>query len=982
MPGQFLSDAERARMQAFPEEISRDDLGAFFTLSEGDWPLVNKRRDDANRLGYALMIGMVRHLGFVPTALGAVPARVREYVSSQLGLDANVAADYPRREQTRTEHLREIADHLGFRRASDDDFARMEFWLTRLALAHARPSVLLANLCEYLLRRRVLRPGITTLERVVVRARQAAEVQTYDALASLIEPRRQMLDELLEVDNEIGGLRLTWLRDRENKNSAPSIQRMLAKHAWLVDIGVPEWALDPLVHRNRLRYLARLGRGSTGQRLERMPGQRKYPILVAFLQQSLVDIVDEILDMFDRRIGEALAKARRVHEGFSRKRTSVRDDIVRSYRAIVRVLRDPKVSNPRVRKVIFKKIAEVELARLYEETAKDARVLDPQGLDFIAKQYGTLRKFSVPLLEQMRLHPDPDSSPEAPVLRALRAIRDASRKPGNRLPSEVPTDFLSPRWKRLALKGKKVHRANYEIAALTELRSAVKAGDIWVEHSRRHASPGSYVMPVPRWNEVRDEALDQLGVPANADAALDTKTASLEALRLQVGGAALRVDNERHVVPPVEKEPEPASLVELRRHVTERLPQVDLSTLLVEVDRWTNFGDLLVDMHSERPTSGGARTRLHAAILAQACNLGFTEMAHSSSMTFEQLAWVSRWHLRPVTLKSAFSTVVDFQHKQSMAHHWGTGSLSSSDGQRFPVSGSVREARAQAREFGLGRGVTFYTSTSDQFSQYGIKVIPTTARDATYILDEILDNETELEILEHTADTHGYTDLIFALFDLLGLRFAPRIADTGGTRIYALEGVGEEFTDELPTARTIRREPIVEHWPEMLRIAGSLKLGWVTASLLVSKLQARTRRGVVRALLEYGRICKTEHVLRYLAEEDFRRRIGRQLNKGEALHALRRHVAFGRRGRLTRKDAEGLLNQAACLNLVSNAIVAWNTVYLDRVIHALRTEGVRVQDEDIARLSPVRHGHVHVLGKYRFDDVPAVGCYRELGAPS
>src|SRR5439155_25585304 len=54
--------------------------------------------------------------------------------------------------------------------------------------------------------------------------------------------------------------------------------------------------------------------------------------------------------------------------------------------------------------------------------------------------------------------------------------------------------------------------------------------------------------------------------------------------------------------------------------------------------------------------------------------------------------------------------------------------------------------------FGDGQGMTFYTWTSDQFSQYGTKVISTTVRDATDVLDEILDNETDLAILEHTTE--------------------------------------------------------------------------------------------------------------------------------------------------------------------------------------------------------------------------------------
>ena len=56
-------------------------------------------------------------------------------------------------------------------------------------------------------------------------------------------------------------------------------------------------------------------------------------------------------------------------------------------------------------------------------------------------------------------------------------------------------------------------------------------------------------------------------------------------------------------------------------------------------------------------------------------------------------------------------------------------------------------------------------------------MIPATVCDATYVLDAILDNETELTILGHATDMDGYTEIVFALFDLLGLQFAPRLRD-------------------------------------------------------------------------------------------------------------------------------------------------------------------------------------------------------------
>ena len=67
----------------------------------------------------------------------------------------------------------------------------------------------------------------------------------------------------------------------------------------------------------------------------------------------------------------------------------------------------------------------------------------------------------------------------------------------------------------------------------------------------------------------------------------------------------------------------------------------------------------------------------------------------------------------------------------------------------------------------------------------------------------------------------------------------------------------------------------------MLRVAGSLKRGGVTASLLISRLQAyRRQNALIGALKEYGRLVKTIFILRFLESEQLRRRINTQLNKG------------------------------------------------------------------------------------------------------
>ena len=105
----------------------------------------------------------------------------------------------------------------------------------------------------------------------------------------------------------------------------------------------------------------------------------------------------------------------------------------------------------------------------------------------------------------------------------------------------------------------------------------------------------------------------------------------------------------------------------------------------------------------------------------------------------------------------------------------------------------------------------------------------------------------------------------------------------------------------------IDRQLIVEHWDEMLRVAGSLKRGWVTASLFIGKLRSFPEPNrLLQALQEYGRLVKTLFILRYLNQEDYRRRINRQLNRGESIHALRRFLMFARQGELRKRQQDEL----------------------------------------------------------------------------
>ena len=49
-----------------------------------------------------------------------------------------------------------------------------------------------------------------------------------------------------------------------------------------------------------------------------------------------------------------------------------------------------------------------------------------------------------------------------------------------------------------------------------------------------------------------------------------------------------------------------------------------------------------------------------------------------------------------------------------------------------------------------------------------------------------------------------------------------------------------------------------------------------------------------------------------------------------------------------------------------NALVLWNTRYMDAALNYLRSKGKEVKVEDVARLSPLGDSHFNALGRYHF----------------
>jgi Domain of unknown function (DUF4158) len=199
---ELLTESQRLSLQA-PASDERG-MVRHYTLSAEDLALINRRRGDPNRLGFALMLCYLHFPGRILQQGEQPPAALCAFVAEQLGLDAAHFGDYAERDQTRREHALEIETALGLRPLTRALYREFAAWLLPTAFATDHGPTLVATLLEELRARRIVCPPLPAIERLAGSVRARAQRQLWRRLADgLTDQQRQSLDKLLEV--RVGG---------------------------------------------------------------------------------------------------------------------------------------------------------------------------------------------------------------------------------------------------------------------------------------------------------------------------------------------------------------------------------------------------------------------------------------------------------------------------------------------------------------------------------------------------------------------------------------------------------------------------------------------------------------------------------------------------------------------------------------------------------------------------------------------------------
>jgi hypothetical protein len=322
----YPNDAERRRLERFPDRIAVEDLRACFALSDRDRVLVFDQRGPENRLGLAVALCALRFLGFVPDDIASIPDEALGFVAQQVDAEAHELLAYGSRAQTRSDHLQLVLDHLGWRRAGEPDRARLAEWLIERAVEHDSPATLMGLLGEHLRARCVMRPPVETLTRMIATARGNAHRRVDQLLASQLPPeRRRELDALLDGGSGQTSS-LADLRGRAARTGVKEALGQVERYRRLIALGAAEIDVSMLPPARR-RALEAMGRRMTAQQIRGLEPARRHPLVLVLLQALVIERGDELLDLFDKLLRLSDSRALRRVDKQRRKAARQRDEL-------------------------------------------------------------------------------------------------------------------------------------------------------------------------------------------------------------------------------------------------------------------------------------------------------------------------------------------------------------------------------------------------------------------------------------------------------------------------------------------------------------------------------------------------------------------------------------------------------------------------------------------------------------------------------
>ncbi len=985
-----MASIERTAYPRFSQQLSNRELDARFgpTVEEAELVLRESHSDEA-RLTFLVMLKSLQQLGYFPL-LDEVPEQVVMFLRTALNLPASTdLIDGHAKSHMLSRYRNLLRAHFGSERFSDGGEPLIEPVIRSAALTMSDPADLINLAIETLTKAKVELPAFSTLDRVVGHLRQEVHATFYQSItADLTREQSTTLDALLEVPS--GEIVSPFARFKESPGPATlhHIRQWTERLAELDAIIDPKPFLEGVAHTKIRQFAAEASRMQIGDLRDlAQPGKRQ-TLLLCFLFQTQAGTRDELVEMFLRRMRKNRHAAKEKLRALQERHQSMEESLIGVLGQVLNQAKDECSDHDlghRVRQVLD---AEGGVDLLGTQVESVSAYHQGNYLPLLWQFHADHRSVLFRVLELVGLA---STTQDSALIDAWRYILQQRRTRRATVPCEIDIGFLSQRW--IAFIETQDRRGNpaldrraLEVCIFTHIAEALQAGDLFVPGSAAYADYRTQLLPREECTARLQAYCDEVEIPVSGSALVADLRHRLNELAEQVdkgfpANSELSIDpggtphlKLQHAKPP------PTELKAFREEVHARMPERHLLDVLKHAHHWVPYTRHFGPPSGSDPKLSDSVRRYLFTVFGFGCNLGASETARHApeSINRHSLHRINAQHVDADKLEAAVADIINQYRRFELPSCWGSDKVVIADGTQMELRENNLLGERHIRYGGFG-GIAYHHISATYIALFS-KFIACGVWEAVYILDALLEQESEMEPDILHADTQGQSEPVFGLAHLLGIKLYPRMRNWNDVIFYRPEkGRAYRHIDAL-FSKSIDWALIETHWQDMMQVVLSIQAGKILPSTLLRKLGSHSRRNKLnRAFRELGRAMRTLFLLRYTSEADLRRSIRAETTKVESYNDFLDWVGFG--GPVLKSDDPvEQAKQVKYMDLVANVIMLHNVHDLTGILADMEAEGWKLTRELLARLSPYMREHIRRFGRYLLDmeDLPPPLALRTL----
>lgn len=947
-------------------------------------------RSRVAKVGFLVLLKTYQRLGY-PVLMKDVPASIIRQVSTTAAVTVSAEAlDNYDRSGSRRRHLKVVRDCLGVTAYGEAAQKTMVEAMTTAAQTKHDLADLINVAIEELVKAKFELPAFSTLVRQAFQVRTTVTQGLYEQVYKALNAEDYLKLNRLFIQTE-GSSTTLWnrLKQEPGKPMLSHLNALVERLHWLQDWQMAASALKALPPVKLKQFAAEAQTLSANQMGEMTPHKRD-TLAAALLSVQFARTLDDLAEMFIKRLRKMHHNAREALMNYRQETQKRTDTLVTTLREVIVAYQQEGSVAERLAGIDT--VLGHQAETLLDHCEAHIAYTDNNYLPFLHRFYKSHRATLFRFLEVVPLQSSTQDQHLEVAIRFIQQHRtsrstwlDVPTAEVNEAATASPAEpldlsWIPAKWWKLVTgqaasqrsgPPKQLHRQQFELCVFSHILLELQSGDLYIAGSAEY---GDYYSQLVTWDEYHaqiDEYGQQVNLPVEPKAFVQQVQQWLETMATTTDEAfptnTQVVWNDERLTIRRQPRQRPAGLTQLEALVAERLTPVHLLDVLTDTEAWLNWTRHFGPISGHDAKLDSPVGRYLATTFCYGCNIGPSQTARALR-TFDrkQLAWVNQRHITEETLHTAISAIINAYNRFALPKFWGTGRRASVDGTKWDIYENNLLAEYHIRYGGYG-GIGYY-HVSDTYIALFSHFIPCGVWEAVFILDGLLNNESDIQPDTIHGDTQAQSATVFALAYLLGITLMPRIRNWKALKFYRpTRAVRYQHIDGL-FSDTINWDLIETHLPDMLRVAVSIKCGQINASTILRKLGTNSRKNkLYQAFYELGCAVRTGFLLQYINDADLRSTIQAATNKSEAFNGFVQWLAFGDDGTLATNSRDEQRKRIKYNHLVANTLIFYNVFELTRILHDLNQQGYEFEPEAIAELSPYLTQQVNRFGLYHLD---------------